>query len=128
MGTHRMLIALGSDGMVSGGLGRAPRVAVCEASADRVQSWEETSVGWDATHDTVPHGTQHGTILRFLLDGRVEAVIAGHAGAPMLEQLKKLGITFLEYDGFAPQAAATHAAGRLDLQSEGSRKADSLPN
>jgi predicted Fe-Mo cluster-binding NifX family protein len=123
MGTHRMLIALGTDGSVSGGLGRAPRVAVCEASADRVYSWEETSVGWDATHDTVPDGTQHGTILRFLLDGRVEAVLAAHAGAPMQEQLKKLGIVFLEYGGIAPQVAATDAAGRLDRQAKGAAKA-----
>ncbi len=124
MGTHRILIALGPDGTVSGGLGRAPRVAVCEASADRVHSWEETSVGWDATHDAVPHGTQHGTILRFLVDGRVKAVLAGHAGAPMQEQLKKLGVVFLEYEGVPAQAAATHAAGVLDLQAEGSPKAD----
>ncbi len=124
MATHRILVALGADGTVSGGLGRAPRVAVCEASADGVQSWEETAVGWDATHDTVAHGTQHGTILRFLLDGRVEAVLAGHAGAPMQEQIRKLGITFLEYDGVAPHAAATHAAGVLDLRAEGSPKAD----
>jgi len=124
MGTHRILIALGADGSVSGGLGRAPRVAVCEASADRVHSWEETSVGWDATHDTVPDGTQHGIILRFLRDGRVEAVLAGHAGAPMQAQLKRLGITFLEYDGVSPQTAATHAAGLLDLQGEGSPTAD----
>ena len=119
MGTHRILVALGADGSVSGGLGRAPRVAVCEASADAVISWEETSVGWDATHDTVPHGTQHGTILRFLVDGRVEAVLAGHAGAPMQEQLKKLGVVFLEYEGVAAQAAATNAAALLDRRAEG---------
>lgn len=123
MGTHRVLIALGPDGSVSGGLGRAPRVAICEASADRVLSWEETPVGWDATHDTVPHGTQHGTILRFLLEGHVEAVLAGHAGAPMQEQLRKLGISFLEYDGVAAQEAATHAASVLDLQPKASPKA-----
>lgn len=128
MATHRMLIALGSDGSVSGGLGRAPRVAVCEASADGVHSWEETSVAWDATHDTLPHGTHHGTIVQFLQDGRVEAVLAGHAGVPMLAQLKKLGIAFLEYDGVSPQTAATHAAGLLDLQAEGSSKAGSRPN
>ena len=122
MGTHRILVALGSDGSVSGGLGRAPRVAVCEASAAGVLSWEETPVGWDATHDTVAHGMQHGTILRFLLDGKVEAVLAGHAGAPMQEQLKKLGIVFLEYDGVAPQAAAADAAGFLDRQTEPATK------
>jgi predicted Fe-Mo cluster-binding NifX family protein len=125
MGTHRILIALGTDGSVSGGLGRARRVAVCEASADGVHSWEETSVGWDATHDTQPHGTHHGTIVQFLEDRRLEAVLAGHAGAPMQAQLKKLGIAFLEYDGVSPQAAAKHAAGLLDFQAEGSLKADS---
>lgn len=119
MGTHRMLIALGTDGSISGGFGRAPRVAVCEASADEVHSWEETSVAWDATHDTLPDGTHHATIARFLKDRRVEAVLAGHAGAPMHAMLTKLGIAFLEYDGVPPQTAATHAAAVLDLRAAG---------
>lgn len=125
METHRILIAVAADGSFSVGLGRAPRVIVCEASAERVLTWEEAAVGWDATHDTVPHGTQHGTILRFLRDRRAEAVIAGHAGPPMLEQLAKMGIAFFESEGGDPQAAATHVAGILDSQAPSSSVAGS---
>lgn len=124
MGTHRIMVAMGADGSVSGGLGRAPRVAICEASSDRVHSWEESAVGWDATHDTVPDGTHHGTIAGFLQNGRVEAVLAGHAGAPMQVMLKKMGIAFMEYDGVSPQTAAMHAAGILDLEVAGTPTAN----
>ena len=112
--TYRLLIALSADGSASVGLGRAPRVAVTEADADGIHSWEETPVGWNAIHDSQAHGTHHGTIVGFLQAHRIEAVLAAHAGEPMQVVLGKLGVAFFECDGMSPQTAATRAAGILD--------------
>jgi predicted Fe-Mo cluster-binding NifX family protein len=101
------------DGMVGGGWGRAPRVAVATVEAGTITAWEEYPVGWDVLHDVGTEGGHHGRIATFLKDHRVELVVAGHMGPPMVQMLGKMRI--LVRVGVAGDArAAAEAASRLD--------------
>lgn len=81
-----------SDGAVDHSWGRAQRVAVAEADGGRITAWTEFEVGWDRLHDSEGEGGHHARLARFLLNHRVEAVAAGHMGAPMAHMLGKMGI------------------------------------
>ena len=85
-------VPVASDGSVDPRWGRADRVAVAEAAADGVESWQEHDVGWGELHDSGPEGTHHARIARFLLDHDVQAVVANHMGAGMEHMLGKMGI------------------------------------
>ena len=99
------------DGQVGNGWGRADRVAVAEVVDGIVTAWEEFDVGWGRLHDEGPEGSHHARIARFLMDHRVEKVVAGHMGPPMQNTLARMGIEVrLGVTGDARQAAT--GAGR----------------
>ncbi len=94
------------DGAVDHSWGLARRVAVAEVTGGRVASWEEFDVGWDVLHDSDGEGRHHARLARFLLDHHVEAVAAGHMGAPMEHMLGKMGLkVVLGASGDAREAA-----------------------
>ena len=117
MSKYRMMIVLGPNGFVSGGLGRAATVAVADAEAIYVHSWEEIAVGWDAAHDTQAEGSHHGNMVRFMQDHGIQIVIAGHVGEGMRVVLEKMGITFVGAPSMPGKTAAMEAARLLDEQS-----------
>jgi predicted Fe-Mo cluster-binding NifX family protein len=80
------------DGMVDGGFGRAPRVAVIRVEGGEVVGVAVHDVRWDELHDTGPEGSHHARIARFLTDNGVEGVAAGHVGPPMQHTMAKMGI------------------------------------
>ncbi len=101
------------DGMVGGGWGRAPLVAVAKVEAGHITAWTEHPVGWDVLHDVGTEGGHHGRIATFLKEHAVEVVVAGHMGPPMAQMLGKMRI--IVRVGVAGDAkAAVTAAARLD--------------
>ncbi len=100
------------DGAVDPSWGRAQRVAVAEVTDGVVASWKEFDVGWDALHDAEGEGAHHARLARFLLEHRVDAVAAGHMGAPMEHMLGRMGLRVaLGASGDARQAALAAASG-----------------
>ena len=75
--------------------GKANQVAIAEVSGGVVQIWQVHDTDWQRLHDEGPHGTHHGRIVRFLRDNGVEAVVINHAGPPMLNTMRKLGLTIV---------------------------------
>lgn len=68
-------------------------MAIAEVTAPgAIDSWEELDVGWGSLRETGAEGTHHARIARFLREHRVEAVVAGHMGAPGEHMLGKMGI------------------------------------
>jgi predicted Fe-Mo cluster-binding NifX family protein len=80
------------DGNVDGGFGRAARVAVMRVEDGAIAAAEVHAVGWDVLHDEGPEGSHHARIARFLIEHRVEAVVAGHVGPPMVHTMGRMGI------------------------------------
>ena len=106
-------VAVTPDGMVGGGWGRAPRVAIAKIEAGRIAVWDEYPVGWDVLHDVGTEGGHHGRIATFLKEHDVAVVVAGHMGPPMVQMLGKMRI--IVRTGVAGDArAAAEAAARLD--------------
>jgi predicted Fe-Mo cluster-binding NifX family protein len=94
------------DGLLDVRWGRADRVAVASVSHDGVSAWNEFDVGWGTLHDAVTEGSHHARIARFLLEHRVEAVVAHHMGPGMEHMLGKMGLTVrLGETGDAKEAA-----------------------
>ncbi len=85
-------IPVAQDGTVIDGWGRAPRVAVARVEDGAIAAWVEHEVGWDALHDQGTEGGHHARIARFLTDHRVQVVMAGHMGPPMVQMLGRMGI------------------------------------
>ena len=85
-------VALGPDGAVGGGWGRADRVAVASVADGRIAQWEEFDVGWGRLHDVGPEGQHHGRIATFLKDHGVQTVVTGHMGDGMVQMLSKMNI------------------------------------
>ena len=103
-------VAPDGSGAVGHGWGRAARVAVAGLEGGAIVAWDEHDVGWDVLHDEGTEGGHHARIARFLTDHRVEAVVAGHMGPPMVQMLGKMGIAIvLDAEGAA--RAAVLAAG-----------------
>lgn len=82
-----------SDGLVDPRWGRADRVAIVEVSGDTVANWQEFDVGWGALHDAGSERRHHARVARFLLEHRVQMVVADHMGQGMLRMLQTMGIT-----------------------------------
>jgi predicted Fe-Mo cluster-binding NifX family protein len=81
-----------TDGQVDPRWGRAARVAVAEVASGEIASWQEMEVGWDTLHDQGTEGGHHARVARFLLDNGVQAVVAGHMGAPMSLMLQRMQV------------------------------------
>jgi len=112
----RVLLVTDDRRTISGGLGRASIVTVAEVDSDGIQAWQEHTVPWRERHDTEPHGVHHDSILAFVRDESVSAIVADHVGAPMRSQLADLGITVFEHGGIDARAAALAAAGVITGQ------------
>lgn len=103
-------IPVAADGRIDPRWGRADRVALAEVSDGAVVSWNELDVGWSRAHEAGPEGSHHARIARFLIEHRVEAIVAHHMGEGMLNMLRRMGIKVrLGADGDAREAAAAFA-------------------
>jgi predicted Fe-Mo cluster-binding NifX family protein len=80
------------DGVIDPRWGRADRVAIAQATAQGIMSWQEFDVGWSTLHDSGGEGSHHARVVRFLLDHRVESVVAHHMGPGMLHTLERMGL------------------------------------
>jgi len=80
------------DGSIDPRWGRADRVAIAQVTEQGVGGWQEFDVGWNTLHDAGTEGSHHARIARFLLDNRVEAVVANHMGPPMANMLDRMGL------------------------------------
>jgi len=101
---------------VGGGLGRAQTMAIADVEDGEIVSWTPYPVGWDVSHQLVEagettSGSHHATIVRFMREHDVAAVVTGHAGPPMVHTLGLMGIPVIEAVGDARQAALAAAAG-----------------
>jgi predicted Fe-Mo cluster-binding NifX family protein len=99
-----------AEGWIDPRWGRADRVALAEVADGAVVSWNELDVGWSRAHDAGPEGSHHARIARFLIEHRVEAVVANHMGEGMLNMLRRMGLDVrLGAQGDARAAAAALA-------------------
>ena len=101
------------DGLVGGGWGRAPRVAVAKIEAGRITAWDEYPVGWDVLHDVGTEGGHHARIATFIKDHAVEVVVAGHMGPPMVQMLGRMRV-IVRVGAGGDARTAVEAAARLD--------------
>jgi predicted Fe-Mo cluster-binding NifX family protein len=105
------------DGLVSGGFGRASAMAVAEVSGGKISSWEVLPVAWDVLHDSTSEGGHHARVARFLMDQRVELVVAGHMGDGMRRMLDRMGLAVVDgVAGDARDAVTQAAAGPVAAQ------------
>jgi predicted Fe-Mo cluster-binding NifX family protein len=72
--------------------GRADRLAIAEVLDGQIVSWQEFDVKWSRLHDEGTEGSHHARVVRFLLEHRVQAVVASHMGDAMAHMLEKLGM------------------------------------
>ncbi len=91
----RVCVPVGEDGQVGHGWGRAHRVAVADVGGGEVTGWQEYEVAWDQLHDQGTEGSHHARIARFLIEQRIDTVVAGHMGPPMHVMLQKMGLHVL---------------------------------
>lgn len=84
-----------AEGQSESRFGRAPLVAVVEVEAGQVSSWQVHEVGWDVLHDASPHGVHHATVMKFLKEHNVGAVVAADMGAGMARMLDSAKIAVL---------------------------------
>ena len=104
-------VAVAGDGTVDPRWGRAHRVAVTAAGGGAITNWEEFDVSWDTLHDTGPEGVHHARVARFLIDHRVDTVLAHHMGGGIAQMLEKMGVTVrLGVGGDARQAVVAAAS------------------
>ena len=97
---------------VGAGLGKAQRMAVAAVVGDQITAWDEYDVRWDLSHGQGGEGRHHATIVRFMREHAVQAVVTGHMGPPMVNTMTKLGVTpIVNATGSARDAAI--AAARL---------------
>ncbi len=118
----RLAAAVAAESTDLVGLGRAPRVALLDVEDGVVTGQEVVETQWDVLHGDHGHGdhehghhnhpgegAHHARIVTFLRDNKVEAVMAAHAGPPMVNTLSKMGLPFLTGQGDAAQLAAEAA-------------------
>lgn len=118
----RLAAAIAAESTDLVGLGRAPRVALLDVEDGVVTGQEVVETQWDVLHGDHGHGdhehghhnhpgegAHHARIVTFLRDNKVEAVMAAHAGPPMVNTLSKMGLPFLTGQGDAAQLAAEAA-------------------
>lgn len=106
-------VALGSDGQVGGGWGRADRVAIADVRGGEIAKWDEFDVGWGRLHDEGPEGRHHARIATFLQEHAVEVVVTGHMGPGMVQMLAKMRIAVQLGIGGGAREAAVNAAARV---------------
>ena len=80
--------------------GRAHWVATADvresdAGEPQVFDWQVHEVAWDQSHDAAAHGSHHATIVRFLRDNGVQAIVVDHVGEGMQRMLSTMGIPML---------------------------------
>jgi predicted Fe-Mo cluster-binding NifX family protein len=85
-------IPVTDDGATAPGWGRAHRVAVADVSGGRLGGWQTFDVGWDVAHDEGTEGAHHARVAKFLIDQRVEIVVAQHMGPGMTRMLGSMGL------------------------------------
>lgn len=118
----RLAAAIAAESTDLVGLGRAPRVALLDVEDGVVTGQEVVETQWDVLHGDHGHGdhehghhnhpgegAHHARIVTFLRDNEVEAVMAAHAGPPMVNTLSKMGLPFLTGQGDAAQLAVEAA-------------------
>lgn len=109
-------ITVTPDGQTGGGWGKARRVALATLTDGAITDWQEIDVGWDVAHDEGTEGSHHARIARFLIENKVDTVVAGHMGPPMVNTLDKMRIrTVLGVSGDA-RAAVLAAAVQPDQE------------
>jgi predicted Fe-Mo cluster-binding NifX family protein len=102
-----------STGEIDPRWGRAARVAVVEVRDGDLVRWEEFEVGWDQLHDVGTEGGHHARVAQFLQDHRIDVVVAGHMGGPMVQMLDRMGLEVqLGASGDAGRAVVFLGAGR----------------
>lgn len=85
-------VPVDGGGQVGPSWGRAPNVAIAEVRDGQIVAWRELAVGWDVLHDADGEGGHHARIASLLRELGVQAVLAGHMGAPMRRMLGNMGI------------------------------------
>ena len=80
--------------------GRAHWVATGEVresgtGVPQVFDWRVHEVAWDQSHDAGTHGSHHATIVRFLKENGVQAVVVDHVGEGMRRMLATMDIPML---------------------------------
>jgi len=86
-------VPVSMDGSIDPRWGRADRVAIAQATAQGITSWQEFDVGWSMLHDAGGEGAHHARVARLLMDHHVEAVFADHMGPGMLHMLRRMGLS-----------------------------------
>lgn len=116
-----IVVAINITGdQVGAGFGKAFAIAIATVAAGRIALWEEHPVRWDIAHDQAHEGQHHATIVRFLREHGVSAVVTGHMGAPMVNTLHKLGVApLVNASGDAREAALEAAAFIADGRASG---------
>ena len=104
---------------VGGGLGRAATMAVATVEDGAIASWTTVDVGWDVSHEQIDaglaaEGGHHARIVRFMREHEIRAVVAGHAGPPMVHTLGLMGIPVFSAGGDAREAALAAATALAD--------------
>lgn len=123
----KIAAAVAADSLQLVGLGRAPRIALGTVVDDVLTDSTVLDVHWDelhgdhechhdgqddkAGHAHASHGSHHARIVTFLRENEVDAVLAAHAGPPMVNTIMKMGLAFLAGQGdadelFVPAAKA----------------------
>lgn len=108
-----ILLTVGEDGGIAGGLGRARDVVLAQVSHGEVLEWALCPVGWDVLHDSSPHGAHHARVMAFIQARGVDAVVAGHVGPGMRRVLADAGVEVFTITGVLARTAALDAATRL---------------
>ena len=99
------------DGRIDPRWGRAARVAVADVRDGSIAGWQEFDVGWGQLHDAGAEGSHHARVARFLLDHRVEVVVAHHMGDEMRHMLQTMGLEVHLGAAGDARAAVTTPAG-----------------
>lgn len=100
-----------ADGDVSGGWGRASRVAVATVRDGMLVDWQEHLVRWDLAHDEGTEGAHHARVARFLREHAVDVVVTGHMGQGMQRMLGKLAVRVVQDSQGDARQAVLAAAG-----------------
>lgn len=85
-------VAVGPAGEVGHSWGRARTVAVAHVADGRIDGWEEFEVAWDVSHDAGTPGAHHATVVRFLKEHEVSAILVNRVGDSMARMLGTMGI------------------------------------
>ena len=93
------------SGAVDPSWGRADRIAVTEVVDGAIINWNEHDTFWNTRHDDGSHGSHHARIAKFLIENKVEEVVANHMGEGMVRMMETMKIpTHLGAEGEAKAA------------------------